>query len=111
MKINTRENNNYNLSGIESFVSVINKLKKGKEKKEKKEGKNNSKTKKKSKLTFDDIVKEAEEIEPEKYSVDSLKKDFHNYINSFQKAKFENITGTTNEALDKFTFFKDKFFG
>ena len=63
-----------------------------------------------SKVSFDDIVREAEEMDPSRYTVDSIKDSFFTYLESFQKAKFKNITGTTDEALEKFGFFKDQFF-
>jgi hypothetical protein len=106
VKSNTSTNN------VEGFQSIINKFKnsqKNNSQQNKKNNKNAIKIKK-SKLTFDDIVKEAEEMDPGHYTVDNIKKDFFNYIESFRKAKFENVTGTTNEALDKFSLFKDKFF-
>jgi hypothetical protein len=65
---------------------------------------------KKSKVSFDDIVAEAEEMDPSRYTVDSVKNNFFNYLESFNKAKFKNVSGTTDEALEKFSFFKDKFF-
>jgi hypothetical protein len=99
--------NNADSNPIEGFQSIINKFKNSK----KQNASNKTKSKKKkSNLSFDDIVKEAEDMDPSRYKVDAIKKDFFTYINSFQKAKFENVTGTTNEALDKFSFFKDKFF-
>jgi hypothetical protein len=92
----------------EGFQSVINKFKNTKKKISKftniKKGKRNGK------LSFDDIIKEAEEMEPERYTVSSLKKNFFDYLESFKKEDFKNVTGTTNEALDKFSIFKDKFF-
>ena len=72
-------------------------------------GKNN-KTKIKRKLTFDDLVKETEDIDPSKYTITNLKKSFFGYVNSFSKDKFKNTTGTTTEALEKFDYFKEKFF-
>lgn len=101
---------NTSISDVEGFQSIINKFKKQQGKKDKHNQNMKKTVKKKSKLTFDDIVKEAEEMDPGRYTVDSMKKDFFTYIESFRKAKFENVTGTTNEALDKFSFFKDKFF-
>ena len=102
---------NASTSDVEGFQSIINKFKNSQQSKGQSKKKNkNSINAKKSKLTFDDIVKEAEDMDPGRYTVDTLKKDFFNYIESFRKAKFENVTGTTNEALDKFSFFKDKFF-
>ena len=120
----------YNLSTEteEGFDSIIKKFKKNNssskssfkdiKKNNNKNNKNNNKNNKarnssgksKGKLTFDDIVKEAEDRDPERYTVDSLKNGFFDYIESFQKEKFKNVTGTTDEALEKFGFFKEKFF-
>lgn len=93
----------------EGFQSIINKFKNARN--------NNMITTKKikknkngSKLSFDDLITEAEDIDPSKYTVDNIKNDFFTYLESFQKAKFKNVSGTTNEALEKFGFFKDKFF-
>jgi hypothetical protein len=103
-----------NYNDIENFESVIKKMKRNTKNntlsKIKSVNRNKKSNSRSGKATFDDIVRDAENLHPEKYTVDSLKADFFNYIESFQKAKFENITGTTNEALDKFSFFKDKFF-
>ena len=85
----------------EGFLSVIKKLKKGK---------NKSVKRSKGKLTFEDVMKEAEEIDHEKYTINNLKSNFFDYVDSFKKEDFKNVTGTTNEALDKFKIFKDKFF-
>lgn len=109
-------------NSIENFESVLNKLKstnKGKhsdkfenipKSDKKKNNQNNKKTRLKKKLTFDDLVKETEDIDPSKYSVSNIKNSFFTYVNSFKKDKFKNITGTTTEALEKFDYFKEKFF-
>jgi hypothetical protein len=110
----TRENNVKNTNQIENFESVLNKLKsKSKENFNdtsifKKQG---NKTKlKKSKVTFEDLIKDAEDIDPEKYTVSNIKNSFFKYVNSFNKEKFKNVSGTTTESLDKFSYFKNKFF-
>ena len=86
----------------EGFESAISRLK----------NKNNNKPIKirQSKVSFDDLVKESEEIDIDKYTIDGLKKNFFNYIASFEKEDFKNVTGTTNEAWDKLSLFKSKFF-
>lgn len=103
---------NNNTMYIEHFDSLLNKLKsKDKTNDLSNFEKQGDKTKlKKSKTTFEDLIKEAEDIDPEKYSIYNIKKDFFKYINSFNKDKFKNVTGTTTESLEKFSFFKDKFF-
>ena len=110
----TIENNVENKNQIENFESVLNKLKsKSKENFNdtsifKKQG---GKTKlKKSKVTFEDLIKDAEDIDPEKYTVSNIKNSFFKYVNSFNKEKFKNVSGTTTESLDKFSYFKNKFF-
>jgi hypothetical protein len=107
-----KENNTNTTNQIENFESVLNKLK-SKEKFNdtssfKKKG-NNAKLKK-NKVTFEDLLKETEDMDPEKYSVSNIKNNFFKYINSFNKDKFKNISGTTTESLEKFSYFKDKFF-
>jgi hypothetical protein len=92
----------------EGFQSIINKLINNKSK-GKGHGKG-KKTRKESKVSFDDLVSEAEDMDPSRYTVDSIKNNFFNYLESFQKAKFQNVSGTTDEALEKFGFFKEKFF-
>jgi hypothetical protein len=111
-KLFTANSSNLESGTEEGFQSIINKFKNSKSKGSKS---NFSDIKKKSKtgrskLSFDDIIKEAEDIDPGKYTVNSLKSSFFDYLESFQKAKFKNVTGTTDEALEKFGFFKDKFF-
>ena len=102
----------------EGFQSIINKFKNAREKNtsyKSTSNKNKSVGKKnrggsKVKVSFDDLVTEAEEMDPSKYTVDNIKNNFFTYLESFQKAKFQNVSGTTDEALEKFGFFKDKFF-
>ena len=98
----------------EGFQSIINKFKNNKNnsilKSDKKRNKQRNKQGKGSKVSFDDLVAEAEDMDPSRYTVDNIKNNFFTYLESFQKAKFQNVSGTTNEALEKFGFFKEKFF-
>lgn len=96
----------------EGFQSIINKFKNARDKNTHKGKSINkiSKNKKGSKVSFDDLITEAEDMDPSKYTVDNIKNNFFTYLESFQKAKFKNVSGTTDEALEKFGFFKDKFF-
>jgi hypothetical protein len=105
---NEIENGNMN----EGFQSIINKFKNNNNKNNSilKTDKKRNKLGKGSKVSFDDLVTEAENMDPSKYTVDSIKNNFFTYLESFQKAKFQNVSGTTNEALEKFGFFKEKFF-
>jgi len=106
------ENDNMN----EGFQSIVNKFKNSRDKNksilksDKKDTSTLKKTKNDSKVSFDDLVAEAEDMDPSRYTVDSIKNNFFTYLESFQKAKFKNVSGTTSEALEKFGFFKDKFF-
>lgn len=106
---------------IENFESVINKFKlennasnasKNNKIKRNRKNSNNRKNKGKNndKITFDDLVKEGENLNVNNYTVDSIKEDFWKYANSFKSDKFTNVTGTTNESLEKLSLFKDKFF-
>ena len=94
----------------EGFQSIINKFKNTRDKQTNKIIGKGKPKKKGSKVSFDDLVTEAEEMNPSRYTVDSIKNNFFTYLESFQKAKFQNVSGTTDEALEKFGFFKDKFF-
>jgi len=96
----------------EGFQSIINKFKKNKNNKNQynTDKKNNKKLRNGSKVSFDDLVAEAEDMDPSRYTVDNIKNNFFTYLESFQKAKFQNVSGTTDEALEKFSFFKEKFF-
>lgn len=101
----------------EGFQSIINKFKNSRNSSNARNRENNNikldnkiKGKRKGGVSFDDLVTEAEDMDPERYTVDNIKNNFFTYVESFQKAKFKNITGTTDEALEKFGFFKDKFF-
>lgn len=107
-----KENTTNTTNQIENFESVLNKLK-SKEKFNdtssfKKQG--NKAKLKKNKVTFEDLLKESEDMHPENYSVSNIKNNFFKYVNSFSKDKFKNVTGTTTESLEKFSYFKDKFF-
>ena len=93
----------------EGFQSIINKFKNSNARN--KNSNNTGKIKKNSsKVSFDDLITEAEDMDPSRYTVDNIKNDFFTYLESFQKAKFKNVSGTTDEALEKYGFFKDKFF-
>ena len=118
------ENDVYNADeykDIENFESVINKLKAKSNTLSRSNKKNetnniaNVKNRKRRRnngnnITFDDLVNETEDMDVDKYTISNIKANFWNYANSFSKDKFINVTGTTNEALDKFYLFKDKFF-
>ena len=115
--INSIDNldNPYNLDNpdnIERFESVLQTLKDNK----KSENNttifktSNNKSNFKKKVRFDDIIKDAEALDVGRYTVDSIKKNFFTYVKSFSRDKFKNISGTTTESLEKFGYFKDKFF-
>jgi hypothetical protein len=94
----------------EGFQSIINKFKNTRDKNTSKSTGKRKTNKKGSKVSFDDLITEAEDMDPSKYTIDSVKNNFFTYLESFQKAKFQNVSGTTDEALEKFGFFKEKFF-
>ena len=111
--------NTDNTDNIEHFQSILKKLKTTSNNSERFDNvninvssskENKRKSKIKSKLTFDDLVKETEDIDPSKYTISSLKNSLFSYVNSFKKEKFKNTTGTTTEALEKFDYFKEKFY-
>ena len=94
----------YKKCKIEPFESksILSKLKNNND--------NTNKSKYKKKVTFDDLLKKTEDFDVEKYTVSNIKNSFFTYVNSFSKDKFTNITGSPTETLDKFSYFKDKFF-
>ena len=117
---------------IETFESVLNKLKtkKGKGKNNnnsnKSDNSNNSDAEKnkifndyfKSKsskfsntgTTFDDLLKQTEKMDPDKYTLANMRKTILDYNNSFKKEKFKNNSKNTSESLEKFSLYKEKFF-
>ena len=95
----------------EAFESSINKLIRNKKKNTTNSNRQmNNENPKKSKLTFDDLIKESETMNVEKYTITNMKKNFYDYINSFKKANFNNVTGTADETYEQLGMFKDKFF-
>lgn len=95
----------------EAFESSINKLIRNKKKNTTNSNRQmNNEKPKKSKLTFDDLIKESENMNVEKYTITNMKKNFYDYINSFKKANFNNVTGTADETYEQLGMFKDKFF-
>ena len=97
----------------EAFESSINKLMRNKKKNTNNSNSNrkmNNDKPKKSRLTFDDLIKESENMNVEKYTITNMKKNFYDYINSFKRANFNNVTGTADETYEQLGMFKDKFF-
>lgn len=94
----------------EAFESSINKLIRNKKNKTNTRANTYTEKPKKSKLTFDDLIKESETMNVEKYTITNIKKNFFDYINSFKKVKFTNVTGTADETYEQLGMFKDKFF-
>jgi hypothetical protein len=102
---------NTSSENIENFENILRKLKaNSKEIKRTSRFKNTNNVKLKKKVTFDDLLKETEDMDVEKYSISNIKKNFFDYVNSFKKDKFKNTSGTTTEALEKFDYFKEKFY-
>ena len=96
--------NLYKKCKIEPFESksILNKLKNN--------NNDTNKTKLKKRVTFDDLLTKSEKFDTEKYTVSNIKNNFFTYVESFSKDKFTNITGSPTETLEKFSYFKDKFF-
>ena len=105
-------NNLDNPDNIERFESVLQTLKDNKKSENNTSIFKNSNTKSnfKKKVRFDDLITNAESLNLGKYSIDSIKNNVLTYIKSFSKDKFTNVSGTTTEELNKFSYFKDKFF-
>ena len=113
---------------IEAFENKLEKLKNSNKNKNKSGKRNNKLNKKKNsnsnkdgggdssdgegrkKATFNDLMKETESMNIEKYSYDNIKQDVLDYYKSFNKEKFKNDSKDTAEALDKFSLYKKKFF-
>jgi len=94
----------------EAFESSIIKLMRNKKNKANTRSNTYTEKPKKSKLTFDDLIKESENMNVEKYTITNIKKNFFDYINSFNKMKFTNVTGSADETYEQLGMFKDKFF-
>jgi len=111
-----RKNGLEEFENIENFESILKKLKTNNKQNNNNSGSfkkkntntntNTNNVKLKKKVTFEDLLKETEDMNVEKYSISNMKQNFFGYINSFKKDKFKNITGTTNESLEKFDYFK-----
>lgn len=115
-KINNKNDNmDMDMNMEEGFQSIINKFKNIRNqntntRKSTDKIKKITKNKKGSKVSFDDLITETEDMDPSRYTVDNIKNNFFTYLESFQKAKFKNVSGTTDEALEQIGFFKNKFF-
>jgi hypothetical protein len=94
----------------EAFESSINKLIRNKKHKTNTHKNTYTEKTKQSKLTFDDLIKESESMNVEKYTITNIKKNFFDYINSFKKVNFTNVTGTADETYEQLGMFKNKFF-
>ena len=60
--------------------------------------------------TFDDLLKQTEKMDPDKYTLANMRKTILDYNNSFKKEKFKNNSKNTSESLEKFSLYKEKFF-
>jgi len=70
----------------------------------------NSLKSKKTGTTFEDLLNETEQMNPEKYSLANIHKSLSDYSKSFKKEKFNNNSKNTAESFEKFAFYKEKFF-
>ena len=106
-----KHNSTEAFDNIENFENILNRLKSNNKKSKKHSSFNNINTVKlKKKVTFEDLLKETEDMDVEKYEISNIKKNFFAYVDSFKKEKFKNSSGTTTEALEKFGYFKEKFY-
>jgi len=64
----------------------------------------------KSGITFEDLIKASEEIDPKKVSFANIGEQISKYNNSFYKEKFKNNSKNTSESFEKFSLYKEKFF-
>jgi len=64
----------------------------------------------KSGSTFEDILRDSESIDPDKFSYESMKKELIKYYRSFNKEKFKNNSKSTSESFEKYSLYKEKFF-
>jgi cytoskeletal protein RodZ len=70
----------------------------------------NSLKSKKTGTTFEDLLNETEQMNPEKYTLANIHKSLSDYSKSFKKEKFNNNSKNTAESFEKFAFYKEKFF-
>ena len=121
---NDNKNIDENINYLEHF-GVLDKIKKknknnNKYKKENYEDTNSSNISKYHKsirslktdkgMSFEDVLKAGEAIDPEKLTIESMKKELSIYNKSFSKEKFKNNSKNTTEAFEKFGLYKEKFF-
>ena len=64
----------------------------------------------KKKATFDDLFKATENMDPNRYSRQSIFNNVSEYKESFNKEIFKNNSKTTAEAFEKFSLYKEQFF-
>ena len=120
---NLYKNDIKNYNNLEHF-SILNKLKK----KNKNNNNNNNDNDKKENMydiskynktikslksektgiTFEELLKASEEIDPKKISISNMKKEISDYNDSFKKEKFKNNSKNTSESFEKFSLYKDK---
>ena len=114
---------------IENFDSVLHKLKKNKTKNNINNSSNNISESmadidkkplinnslrglksNKTKTTFEDLLKATENMDPDKYTLANMQNNVFAYSKSFNKEKFKNNSKNTAESLEKFAFYKERFF-
>ena len=64
----------------------------------------------KTKTTFEDLLKATENMDPDKYTLANMQNNVFAYSKSFNKEKFKNNSKNTAESLEKFAFYKERFF-
>ena len=100
---------------VEHFENKLKKFKNVNKKKEKfgniAKNKNKSeKFKNVKKATFEDAINRASNLDVSKTSFDYIKKEIAKYNKSLKSEKFENTGNATHDALEKYKFFKEKFY-
>ena len=118
--------NNYNEEYVEHF-GILDKIKKKNKKKNSNSNSNNkdkfedinmskyhnsvrSLKSEKDGMTFEDVLKAGEAIDPNKLTIEYMKNELFKYNKSFSKEKFKNNSKNTAESFEKFALYKEKFF-
>jgi hypothetical protein len=64
----------------------------------------------KNDMTFEDVLKAGEAIDPNVFTIEHMKNELLKYSRSFSKEKFKNNSQNTAESFEKFGLYKEKFF-
>ena len=61
-------------------------------------------------MSFEDVLKAGEAIDPNVLTIEHMKNELLKYSRSFNKEKFKNNSKNTAESFEKFALYKEKFF-